>query len=174
MGQRQHRSGTGQQQLIDLYTAEFDAVYRFCLARCGDSTVAEDVTAETFFAAASAIASNVDEVLGRPWLFVVARRRLVDHWRRAERHRRRILRILELGEARDGTADELAPSDSEGAAVLRALQSLSPRQRTALALRYLDDYSVAEVAATMDVDYRAAESLLARGRRSFIKAWEEQ
>jgi len=41
-----------------------------------------------------------------------------------------------------------------------------------VALRYLDEFSVSEIADEMAIEYRAAESLLARGRRSFKKAWE--
>lgn len=62
----------------------------------------------------------------------------------------------------------------EGDAVLAALQSLPPRQRVAISLRYLDDHSVAEIATVMEIDYRAAESLIARGRRRLIMAWEER
>lgn len=66
------------------------------------------------------------------------------------------------------------PLDHDGEAVLAALQSLPPRQRIAIALRYLDDHSVAEVATAMEIEYRAAESLIARGRRSLITAWEDR
>jgi RNA polymerase sigma-70 factor (ECF subfamily) len=168
----QQRAEPGRQHLIDLYASEFDGLYRFCLARCGDRSVAEDVAAETFFAAATHLAAQPDEALGRGWLYTVARRRLVDHWRRTARHRRRIERLLELGETQSNATDD--PFDHEGDAVLAALRSLPPRQRVAISLRYLDDHSVAEIATVMEIDYRAAESLIARGRRSLITAWEER
>lgn len=170
----QQRAASGRQQLIDLYEAEFDDLYRFCLARCGDRSVAEDVAAETFCDAATHFVSRPDEPLGRGWLYTVARRRLVDHWRRTERHRRRIQRLIELGDTRSRAVDSDDLLNHDGEAVLTALQSLPPRQRVAIALRYLDDHSVAEVATAMEIDYRAAESLIARGRRSLITAWEER
>lgn len=170
----QHRAGSGRQQLIDLYESEFDGLYRFCLARCGERTVAEDVAAETFCDAATHFASKPHDTLGRGWLYTVARRRLIDHWRRTDRHRRRIQKLLELGDTRSNSVDSDDPFDHEGEAVLTALRSLPPRQRVAIALRYLDDHSVAEVATAMEIDYRAAESLIARGRRSLITAWEDQ
>jgi RNA polymerase sigma-70 factor (ECF subfamily) len=55
--------------------------------------------------------------------------------------------------------------------VLAALQSLPTRQRAALTLRYLDECSVAEVADTLDVSYRAAESLLSRAKVNFRSAY---
>ena len=50
---------------------------------------------------------------------------------------------------------------------LEALAAVPPVQRAALALRYLDDLSVAGVAEALDRSVRATESLLARGRDNF-------
>ena len=173
-GSRADNADPRRTHLVALFETDFDSVYRFALARCGDEMIAEDIASETFQAAASALAAGQETSIGRPWLYVVARRRLVDHWRRTERERRRVLRVLEWGEAHGQKAvpdDRLGDSSD---AVLAALRSLPPRQRIAVALRYLDDYSVSEVAESLDVPYRAAESLLARGRKSFIDAWEAQ
>lgn len=164
-----------RQHLIELFDREFDAVYQFVLARAGDRSVADEVASETFLAAAQSLESGAEDTIGLPWLYVVARRRLVDYWRRTERDRNRIDRLLELDpSSRARGADDRYPSERRGNAVLVALQSLPERQRAAIALRYLDDYSVSEVAQAMDIPYRAAESLLSRGRRSFIDAWEKQ
>jgi len=158
---------------VDLFHAGFDGVSRFARARCGDRSVAEDVAADTFHAAAKLLAGDADETIGRGWLLTVARRRIIDHWRRTERDRRRVARVLEWGEASTehgrGPADD---SDEMTDRVLRALRSLPQRQRLAVALRYLDDYSVNEISEQLGLDYRAAESLVARGRRNFKKAWE--
>lgn len=169
------RDDASRAQLVQLFETEFDAVFQFVLARSGDRAVADDVAADTFFSAAKALASGAEEHIGRPWLFVVARRRLIDHWRKAERERNRLRRVLELDPDYDdtGTADEQS-TDGRSEAVIAALRSLPERQRAAIALRYLDEYSVTEIAETMEIEYRAAESLLARGRRNFISAWEQQ
>jgi DNA-directed RNA polymerase specialized sigma24 family protein len=41
-------------------------------------------------------------------------------------------------------------------------------------MRYLDDYSVSEVAEILGCSYASAESLLARGRRGLAIALEER
>lgn len=156
--------------LVDLYEANVDDLYRYCLARCGDPAMAEDATAETYQAAVRSLVARPETPIDRPWLFVVARRRLVDQFRAAERRRRRVQRAADalIDRSRiDDAGDPSAVADR----VMRALDSLPDRQRMALALRYLDDCSVAEVAEELEIEYRAAESLLARGRRSFSKAW---
>ena len=40
-------------------------------------------------------------------------------------------------------------------------------------LRCLEEFSVSEVADALEIPYRAAESLLARVRRSFARSYEE-
>ncbi len=71
--------------------------------------------------------------------------------------------------SRDGV-DELRPHDQELEA---ALGSLPTNQRSVIVLRYLDDWSVAEIADGLGLTYRAVESLLARARRSLRTALEE-
>lgn len=167
-------AGSSRQVLIDLFEAHFDALYRFCLARTGEVASADDAASEAFLAAARVFAAGKGAEVDRPWLFVVARRRMVDQWRASERQRRRIERLVRLSRA-----DKPNPgSDDAGSDltqnVVEALGSLPTRQRVALTLRYLDERSVGEVAEQLDLGYQAAESLLARARRSFVTAWEHQ
>ena len=155
--------------LTVLFDAHFDDVYRFCLARSGDRGVADDAASEAFLAAARLFAKGEGDAVDRPWLFVVARRRLCDHWRAERRHNRRLERLKHV------SIQEPLPDEGgvDVDLVLTALGSLPERQRAAVSLRYLDEFSVSEVAEALEVPYRAAESLLARGRRGFAQAWEE-
>lgn len=159
-------------QLARLFDDQFDAIYRFCLARTGDRSAADDAASEAFLAAARVFASGRGEEVDRPWLFVVARNRIVDQWRAGERHRQRLRRVAQQPQeiADDGQA--IFGSSAVADRVIDVLSSLPERQRAALTLRYLDECSVAEVADHLEVSYQTAESLLARARRSFAAAWE--
>ncbi len=164
-----------RQHLIDLYETTVGDLYRFCLSRTGDRAVADDATAEAFLAAARTLREHPESVVDRSWLFVVAKRRIVDAWRAEERNVRRLNRLRkERSSADHDPIDEMLEDGGRSEAVLQALQSLPPRQRAAITLRYLDECSVAEVAETLGCEYQAAESLLARGRRGFSMAWQEQ
>lgn len=164
--------GPTQYQLVALFETHVDDLYRFCLARTGSETSAEDATAEAFLAAARTFAAGRGDEVDRPWLFVVARRRMVDQWRAAERARRRIDRVRSSAPQSDPDPSEEWLVDPTSEHVLAALGSLPNRQRAALTLRYLDECSVSEVATELGIEYRAAESLLARGRRGFTNAWK--
>jgi RNA polymerase sigma-70 factor (ECF subfamily) len=152
-------------ELEMLYEREVATVHGFLVARCGSRTLAEDLTAEVFINAATRFSEGRGHEVSTGWLITAARRRLIDHWRRNDTQRRG-LDVLRRERAPIGETEE-------DGRVLSALDSLAPRQRAALVLRYLDDHSVSEVADALEVDYRAAESLLARGRRSFERAYEE-
>lgn len=156
-----------QQDLIRLFRERSSRVHGLVLARCGDAVVAEEITAQTFEAAAQQFARGRGDDVTGAWLTTVALRRLVDHWRRKGRQRRLVERISFGGE---DTIDDLGPRDEELEA---ALGSLPTNQRSVIVLRYLDDWSVAEIAEGLDLTYRAVESLLARARRSLRTALEE-
>lgn len=153
--------------LAELFDAQFDSVYRFTLARCGSHVLAEEVTSEVFVDATVAFRRGAVAEVSAGWLITVARRRLIDRWRTADRQRQRHERLCALHEP--GHEDELELGEG---VVLDALRSLPERQRLAVTLRYLDDFSVSEVATALDVSYSAAESLLSRGRASLSSALE--
>lgn len=163
-----------------LYRAEIRSVYGYILARCGNPHVAEDLTTETFLNAADRFAQGRGEEVTGAWLMTVAKRRWIDHVRRAASQGKRLERIgRELG-----LVPGRPPADSVGAGqddrdavrhrVLAALESLPERHRAALTMRYIDEHTVREVADMLDVGYQAAESLLARARRGFVVAFEEE
>lgn len=157
--------------LSDLFDQNYAAVFGFCLARTGNPSAADDIASETFMQAARWFADGRGQRVDRQWLFVTARSRLTDRWRRFGRERARLQQLVTAGshapqDDSEGTDDEMRER------VLSVLAALPERQCAALALRYLEERSVAEVAEAMDVSYRTAESLLSRGRRGFVAAWE--
>lgn len=164
MNEPADRPASTRVELERLYDREVATVHGFLLARCGSAATAEDLTAEVFVDAARRFGEGRGREVTTGWLITVAKRRLIDHWRWADRERQRLDRVRR--------EPRRAGPDDHDERVLRALRSLSERQRIALTLRYLDDLSVSEVADTMEIEYSTAESLLARARRSFARAFE--
>lgn len=154
-------------KLDDLFRREASTVFGFLLLRCGSRPLAEDLTGETFLDASRRFAGGRGTEVTAAWLMTVARRRLIDHWRAVAAHDRRVLRL-----AREPVPVEPPFSDPDGR-VERALGSLPDRQRAALVLRYLDEFSGSEVAEALELSYKATESLLSRARRGFGAAYAE-
>lgn len=156
-----------EQAFVAFYDETKAEVYGFLLARCADTGLAEDLMADTYLAALDAMRRS-DQRLTVGWLITVARRRLIDHWRRRTSHRSKLQRLA--SNRRTSRTTEL---DEHDTTVLDALGSLPTRQRAAVTLRYVDELSVSEIADALGVEYKAAESLLSRGRASLRRAYQE-
>ena len=99
----------------------------------------------------------------------VARNKLLEHWRRSEREQRRLRLVW-------GSQDEPVgswPEDVTPEQALHVLGTMAPVHQAVLTLRYLDDLSVPEVARELGRSVHATESLLARAKTAFRRAYVE-
>lgn len=152
--------------LLDIYDRALPQVYGYLFSRCGEQTLAEDLTSETFLAAARALPDGPVSV---GWLVGVARHKLADHWRRQAREER-LLRAVE------GTTAESEDPWEGHLDALRARQALdevAPQHRAALTLRYVDGLPVSEVASVLGRTVDATEALLVRARRNLRRVYGE-
>jgi RNA polymerase sigma-70 factor (ECF subfamily) len=155
--------------------ADFDALFVVGYPRlvrtvgfiCGDADVAADCVADAFERAYVRWrrVSRLDDPLG--WVRRVAINRATDVHRRSARGRRAVQRLA--GRAEAAASVELAMSDAlafRDSALATAVSDLSPQQRAVVALHYLDDLAVAEVADAMGLSEGAVKYHLhqARGR----------
>lgn len=140
----------------------FDVSYRRLVGQlygvCGSLAEAEEAVAEAFARAVAARRTfeRVDEP--EAWLRTVA----VNVAR--TRHRRRLMgdRLhCRNGGLVEGRVPELT---DDRLTLVAALRSLPQQQREALALHYLADLPVAEVAATLGVPVGTVKARLSRGR----------
>jgi RNA polymerase sigma-70 factor (sigma-E family) len=81
----------------------------------------------------------------------------VDQWR-GRRHRQEVLMDVDLGSQSDGT-DDLHLRQ----VLIQALAALPPRQRVVLVLRYWEELSEAEIAATLGCSVGTVKSSASRG-----------
>jgi RNA polymerase sigma-70 factor, ECF subfamily len=156
--------------VVAIYRRALPQVYGYLLPRCGDAVVAEDLTAETFMAAVTASRDGRVTDVSVAWLVGVARHKLVDHWRRVARDQRNVA----VAEQMTGDVDDPWEQHLDTAVVHAALARLSAHQRAALTLRYLDGFSVSEVAEYLDRSLHATETLLARARTALRRTYREE
>jgi RNA polymerase sigma-70 factor (ECF subfamily) len=159
----------GASALLELYDRALPQVYGYLMSRCGNGPLAEDLTAETFLAAVAALQRGTAE-LSVGWLITVARRKLVDHWRRATREERKLQAVAGEPVAEDAPWDEQLDATRAGT----VLAELGSHHRAALTLRYVDGLPVAEVAQHLDRTVHATEALLVRARAAFRRAYGER
>jgi RNA polymerase sigma-70 factor (ECF subfamily) len=154
----------------DSYRSTMPIVYRYLYrGTAGDVQLAEELTQATFEVAVRAFGQGQLEALEPAWLQTVARSRLIDHYRRAQRERTKLALVAGRRQHDVDLLDGITEAEAHA-----ALQALDAQHRLALVLRYLDDLSVSEVAHLLGKSVRATESLLVRARTALRAAYEEQ
>ena len=150
------------------YDRSVPVVYGYLLHRCGRRPeLAEELTQQAFVEAVRSRHRFRGQAGATTWVIGIARHKLVDHFRRAEREQRRLAPLESLPPGLIGSSPN-APDEIDDALAL--LPSL---QRAALVLHYMDDLSVRDVARVIGKTEAATASLLARGRDAFRKAYSE-
>jgi RNA polymerase sigma-70 factor, ECF subfamily len=117
-----------------LYHAELPRIYNFFRYRVGDDALAEDLTAETFEKAwRNRGRYRRDLAAFSMWLFTIARRVAIDHYRR---HRAHAPLSDHAHLAADEPLEELAQQRADYARLSALLARLADRDRELVALRY--------------------------------------
>jgi RNA polymerase sigma-70 factor (ECF subfamily) len=156
------------------YDAVAPRIYAYLYGRCGaDIDLAQELTQQTFIQAVrhrDAYLGHSDSVT---WLIAIARSQLADHFRRMEREGRRHLRLIREIAPEDIDADAWRANDDR-AQIRAAMRRLTPDQRAALVLRYLDGLPVKDVAQVMGRSEKSAEAIITRARQAFRAEYEER
>jgi RNA polymerase sigma factor (sigma-70 family) len=150
-----------------LYRQHAASVYRYARAVLGNPADAEDVTQQTFLNAYRALAQGTRPRKAENWLFTIAHNEIRRHLRDTRAQRQEVELDAELA---DHVQERPEPSVTD---VLRALQYLTPNQRSALVMREFEGRSYAEIAGIMGVSQGALETLMFRARRSLADALED-
>ncbi|MGO9196811.1 MAG: RNA polymerase sigma factor [Acidimicrobiales bacterium] len=162
--------------LLGLYDEALPHVYGYLLARCHHVATAEELTSETWLAAAAALKEpspgmhHSVPTISTAWLIGVARHKLIDHWRKLQREDRN-LRAVASSETTAAQNEDPWVGELDLLYAREILGQLSPNHRAALVLRYVDDLPVTEVARALGRSEHGTESLLARARSAFRIAY---
>lgn len=152
-----------RRRLVELYDDAVGEVYGYLVRRCPDRVTAEELTSETFLAAADAVVRRPPPHLTVAWLIGIARHKLADHWRRSEREER----LLAAVDAEPDPTRETWDVELDRIVAHDVLAELGAHHRGALTLRYVDGLTVREVAAHLGRTEKATEVLLVRARAAF-------
>jgi RNA polymerase sigma-70 factor (ECF subfamily) len=143
-----------------LYDRYVGRIYSYIYHRVGQADLAEDLTAQVFARMLEAIQEGrAWRTSFSGWLYRIAHNLVVDHYRRRGR-----ATFVELEEAQPIVADEGDPvrkveARLESEHLRAALAKLTEEQAQVIALRFLDEFSIAEVAAMMDKTEGAIKAL---------------
>ncbi len=150
------RAARGEQEAMGvLYDAYLTRLYRYCLARVGNETDAEDLAEEIFLKVLGAIDGFEWRTIGdgtrspfAAWIFRIAHNHVVSHHRRAATRGPTAELSESIRDERRGP-QELAETKLTIEEVFAAVQELPDAQREVILLRFGAGLTVAETAETL-------------------------
>ena len=166
------------EQLVERYQTRLVGVLSHIGPR---QDLAEDLAQEVFLSVFRARKTYQPTAKFSTWLFTIATRVASNARRAAGRKHERQVALPNADTSAANSLEQLAKDASgmmpsrvvaraERAAIVRqAIDTLQPRQRTALVLSKFEGMSYAEIGAAMELSAIAVKSLLARARESLRK-----
>ena len=135
--------------LSELYQSYFPRLYRYILARTGNTYDAEDLTEEVFMRVLEAIKRfQHREAPFSAWLFRIAHNAVISQ-RRKESARGRSSPLTDGLPIDSAGPEELVESRVAVSEVMKAAQNLPDAQRQVISLRFAAGLTVAETARAM-------------------------
>ncbi len=124
-----------QEALANLYEEYYDKIARYIFAKLGDQTQAEDLASEVFLKALRSLDSYEERgIKMESWLFRIAHNLIVDHLRKATKHRTITIDTVEIESEEDPV--KIAETNIEFEKVSQAMKKLTKEQREVLELRF--------------------------------------
>ncbi|MGJ8697236.1 MAG: RNA polymerase sigma factor [Verrucomicrobiaceae bacterium] len=141
-----------------------ETIYAFLHQLTGNREDAEDLTQDTFLHARKKLATFKPHLPFRPWLFTIARRLTIAHWRRLKP-------TLPLFDDDHPATKDRTTHDSAALWTI-AKNALKRDEFTALWLHYQEDLSIKEVARVLRKTVTHTKVILHRTRKKLRKELE--
>jgi RNA polymerase sigma-70 factor (ECF subfamily) len=151
------RQGAMRAQLDDIFRATHRRLVLNVFAQTGDLREAEDAVQEAFVRAVVHSRRLLAADSPEAWLRTVARNIASNRWRRGVR----LGELMRKASPRDEFTPELTP---DRVLLYEAIRSLDKKYREVVALFYIADLSVEEIAATLGVATGTVKARLHRAR----------
>lgn len=166
--------------LREFFQRYVDPVYSFIYYRVGGNNQdAEDILQETLITALVQLRSFQGESQLHTWLLGIAWHKVEDFYRRKQRLEKTMTQVVGSQKMRLGStqanplSDQIAETMATEQWVQNCLDKLPIDYQAALVLKYVEGFSMAEIARIMKRSGKAVESLLTRARKAFRVAMEQ-
>ncbi|MCE2959649.1 MAG: RNA polymerase sigma factor [Akkermansiaceae bacterium] len=152
----------------ELVNRHIDLLYRYISSRCGVASEVDDICQEVFLEVCLKINNFDPQYTFTAWLYMIAKRKVVDRFRRQKT-------TVEFNSDAHGGHDSRDPSlileerESGRNAWAKVFEILSESQAMALWLRVQEQYSVGQIAATMSQSEANVKVLLFRARQRLVR-----
>lgn len=154
--------------LGEIYDRYESRIYSYVYRRTGNAALAEDLTAQVFLKMLEAIRGDKawhSSFSG--WLYRIAHNAVIDYYRQRDRQKQTDLEDAATLVSTDHNPVVIAETNMDAAQLRAAISRLTDEQAEVVSLRFLEGYSISEVATMMDktegsikaLQYRAVATL---------------
>ncbi|HID33577.1 MAG TPA: sigma-70 family RNA polymerase sigma factor [Anaerolineae bacterium] len=148
-------------RLYDLYAPKIQS---FIYHRTSDPFVTEDLTAQVFLRVLEAMRGGKEwHTSFSGWIYRIAHNLIVDYYRKRSQSTYTNIDDAPHLPAGEGDPYRLTAAKLDRDALLRAINQLTDEQAQVITLRFLEGYSIAEVARLMNKSEGAIKALQFRG-----------
>ena len=159
-------------KLYDIYAPKIQS---FIYHRTSDPFVTEDLTGQVFLQMLEAMRGGKGwRTSFSGWIYRIAHNLVVDYYRK--RSQATYTSIDDAPTLSNGDSDpyQTAAAKLENDALLRAINKLTEEQAQVITLRFLEGYSISEVAEMLNKTEGAVKALQFRGMASLRRILEQQ
>ncbi len=156
-----------------IYDAYRDHVYNLTYYMLGNENDAYDVSQEIFLKLFTSIDQFKHESEFSTWFYRVSINACLDHMRKANRLKTRYVNHTETDSFADTSTepvDSLVLRNQINTDIEKAIQTLSPKLRSVMVLRYIDGLSYEDISKILNCSLGTVSSRLNRGYKSLGKA----
>ncbi len=161
----------------ELYNQNFDYVYAYIFTRtAGNGQLTEEIVQETFTAAWTYFERFHGQSSYSTWLCAIAKKKLYESYRRTIYRER-----LEIPDhesvsmyASNFNLENMVIDQETQNHVVKILAGMNPFYRYVLIMKYIDGFSVKEIAKILGRTAKAVDGMLQRAKAAFEKAYLER
>ncbi|MDF9843299.1 MULTISPECIES: RNA polymerase sigma factor [unclassified Paenibacillus] len=147
----------------ELFEAYSKAVYRTCYYMVQDAADAEDLCQEVFITVFRSQWQNVEHT--RAWIMKIAVNTSLNHLKRSSSLRQKLVQNLHLwgGGVSEEPVERLVEQKETAQEWARYMSRLPAKIRAVLTLRYMHDFSLAEISEALSIPVGTAKSRQHKG-----------
>jgi RNA polymerase sigma-70 factor, ECF subfamily len=161
-----------KQQFTELYTAEADKLFRYCVLRVSDRDQAVDIAQDAFTRLWDSVAAGEDIHNLRSFLFKIAHNLIIDWYRKKKAISLDALLEPEDEALRFQLVDEHQQKPeigADGRMMLEKIQFLDATYQHVVYLRFVEDLSPKEIAEIVKLDVNVVSVRINRGLNELRK-----
>lgn len=144
-----------------LFQTYSDVIYRLCLYKTSNESVAHDLTQETFLRLWKSISSNKEITKPKQYIYQIARNLIVDYYKM-----NKAVSLDELQEEGFDPRSEESSAElvSEVSILKEAIESLDQEFRDVVYMRFVEGMKVKEIAEILDISENLVSVRISRGK----------